>query len=174
VYVEPSRASRQTPIMITFRPLTPADAQSLFAIYADKEAMKFRGSKPMETLQDAEQYIRDQRVKKCSVLTLREGVEFKNRNVLIGSVMYRYDETKPEECEIGYSIGRTFWGRGFGHTILQQMLKALQDRADIKQIIAECHKDNMASIKVLAKAGFEYTGQVRPDISIYKKRNHPA
>lgn len=161
--------------MITFRPLTSADAQALFDIYSDKEAMKYRGSKPMKTLQDAEQYIRDQRVQKGTVLTLREGVELEDRNVLIGSVMYRFDETKPGVCEIGYSIGRKFWGRGYGHSTLQEMLKALQDRSDIEQIVAECHKENMASVKVLAKAGFEYTGQVStPDISIYRKRNHPA
>jgi len=138
-----------------FRPLTIADAQRLFEIYSDKEAMKYRGSMPLEQIKDAQAYIRDQELKRGSVLTVREGVVLSDSQTLIGSVMYRYDESKPGECEIGYSIGRRFWGQGYGHAILKQMLSVLQDRKNIEHIKAECHKENIASIKVLAKAGFE-------------------
>lgn len=135
------------------------DVTDLFKIYSDKEAMKYRGSKPMQTLDDAKQYVKNRELKEGNILTLREGIELVQTKELIGSVMYRYDEHKKNECEIGYSIGRQFWGQGFGKVIVKLMVKTLEEETSTQTITAWSNKENIASIKILEKLGFQQIDQ---------------
>jgi len=116
--------------------------------------MKFRGSKPMETLEAAVSYVENRRLLKDKTLTIREGVELVKTQELIGSIMYRFDEDRKKECEIGYSIGRKFWGQGFGKKIVRELLRSLEENESVAIVIAWSNKENIASIKILEKVGF--------------------
>ncbi|MEM9675040.1 MAG: GNAT family N-acetyltransferase [Bacteroidota bacterium] len=140
--------------LIILRELNMGDVHQLYAIYSDKEAMKYRGSKPMETIEDAKDYVRNKEVKEKEVTTIRKGVELTKTKELIGSVMYRFSEKSTHEYEIGYSIGRQFWGQGLGKEIVKTMLKAIEAKNEIKDIVAWCNKENIASIKILEDVGF--------------------
>ena len=144
---------------IRFRDLVLDDITSLCEIYSDKEAMKYRGSKPIETTEDAKEYISNQKLLKGSVLTIRKGIELLNPQELMGSVMYRFDKTQEKECEIGYSIGRKFWGKGFGKEIVKMLLESIQENKDIQNVIAWTNKENIASIKILERNGFQRVEQ---------------
>ena len=79
---------------VKFRELKMDDAKRLYEVYSDKEAMKFRGSKPMETLEDAKVFIRNQRLMNQELVTVRQGVESLKEAELIGSIMYRFNRVK--------------------------------------------------------------------------------
>ena len=64
--------------------------------------------------------------------------------------------------EIGYWIGRPYWGRGLATEAVRAAV-AWADRAWSRRwVIAGHFADNPASGRVLDKAGFLYTGVVRP------------
>jgi len=79
---------------VRFRPLKMSDVDDLFEIYSDQEAMKYRGSKPMKTIDDAKRYVEDQELFKDQTLTIRKGVELMKTKELIGSVMFRFHNKK--------------------------------------------------------------------------------
>lgn len=139
---------------IRFRPLIHGDVEALLMIYSDKEAMQYRGSPPMENFSDAEAFVLNQKHREGNVLTLRKGVELKKEETLIGSCMFRFDSTKIGECQIGYSIGRAFWGRGLGTEIVRMILHELKDQKEIHTVTAWCNKENKASLKILEHQGF--------------------
>jgi RimJ/RimL family protein N-acetyltransferase len=65
--------------------------------------------------------------------------------------------------EIGYWVGRPFWGRGFA----TEALRAFADAAQILGPLEAGHFiDNPASGRVLEKGGFAYTGEVSPLFSL--------
>lgn len=140
---------------ISIRNLKVNDANTLYKIYSDKEAMKYRGSKPMETVEEAKEFINTQELLKGKILTIRKGVESLKENELIGTIMYRFNEDNKKECEIGYSIGRKFWGKGFGKEIVKVILETLEKNRAIEKVIAWSNKENVASIKILEQNGFE-------------------
>ncbi len=144
---------------LRFRELKMDDAKRLYEVYSDKEAMKFRGSKPMETLEDAKEFIRNQRLVNQELVTVRQGVESLKEAELIGSIMYRFNRVKKNECEIGYSIGRKFWGQGFGNEIVKLMVETLKKNTEIENVIAWSNKANIPSIKILEKNGFTFIEQ---------------
>jgi RimJ/RimL family protein N-acetyltransferase len=62
-----------------------------------------------------------------------------------------------DEPEVGYWIGRDFWGKGIATQALAQFLAQLTQRP----LFAHAAKDNHASLRVLQKCGFEIVGYDR-------------
>jgi len=60
----------------------------------------------------------------------------------------------PTQREVTYWIGRPFWGRGIASRALASFLRGLKERP----LFARAAKDNLASIRVLEKCGFERFG----------------
>ena len=60
-------------------------------------------------------------------------------------------------AEIGYWIGRRFWGKGIASAALIAFLEELP----MRPLHARAAKDNIASIRVLEKCGFIITGTQR-------------
>ena len=59
------------------------------------------------------------------------------------------------EREVGYWLGREFWGKGIATRALSQFLEQLQ----IRPLYAHVAKHNVASMRVLEKCGFVVSGE---------------
>jgi len=60
-----------------------------------------------------------------------------------------------EEPEITYWLGKPYWGKGIATTALREFLNDVEPRP----IYARAAKDNLASLRVLAKCGFKICAQ---------------
>lgn len=63
------------------------------------------------------------------------------------------------ELEVGYWLGPGCHGRGYATEALRGLIGALRHCLPERRIVAECDPQNPASWRVLAKAGFQPTGQ---------------
>ncbi len=59
------------------------------------------------------------------------------------------------EREVGYWLGREFWGRGIASEALKQFLGVVQTRP----LVAHVAKHNLGSKRVLEKCGFKVIGE---------------
>jgi RimJ/RimL family protein N-acetyltransferase len=59
--------------------------------------------------------------------------------------------------EVRYWIGKRYWGKGIATRALSKFL----DHAKARSLYARAAKDNVASIRVLEKCGFEISGEDR-------------
>lgn len=73
--------------------------------------------------------------------------------------------------EVGYWFGRPFWGQGFATEAAQAFVG--QARA-LGPLGAGHFVDNPASGRVLAKAGFAYTGETKPLFSMARGESVPC
>lgn len=69
-------------------------------------------------------------------------------NQVAGYVLSYLDEGKPE---VGYWVGKEFWGKGIATRALAEFLSSANT---IRPIYARTAKDNQASKRVLEKCGF--------------------
>ena len=84
---------------------------------------------------------------------------------LVGVARVAAAEDGDPAPEVGYWIARPFWGRGFATEALQGAM-AWASRAWRRRALMAGHfTDNPASGRVLEKAGFLYTGEVRRGFS---------
>jgi RimJ/RimL family protein N-acetyltransferase len=63
------------------------------------------------------------------------------------------------DWEIGYWIGKPWWGRGFATEIGQALVELGTKTLGADRLIAGHYDDNPASGRVLEKLGFRYTGE---------------
>jgi RimJ/RimL family protein N-acetyltransferase len=59
-----------------------------------------------------------------------------------------------QEAHLGYLLGETYWGQGYGSEILKGLLTALVDHTELKKLTAGVDRTNIASARLLEKVGF--------------------
>lgn len=60
-----------------------------------------------------------------------------------------------KNAEIGYWIAEPFWGKGIATAVISQLVTYIFSNLDIIRIYAEVFSNNPASMKALAKNGFQ-------------------
>ena len=85
-----------------------------------------------------------------------------DERILVKTILYRgqiagsiLTHTWFGEPEVSYWLGREFWGRGIATRALIEFL----DYEERRPLYARVAKDNLASIRVLQKCGFEISGE---------------
>ena len=85
-------------------------------------------------------------------------IEWKENGKVIGNIaVVRLDE-ETESAEIGYCLGRAYWGRGIMPEALRAVIGYLFDTAGLNRIAAYHDVKNPRSGKVMEKAGMKFEG----------------
>ena len=71
--------------------------------------------------------------------------------------------------EIGYGIAENYQGHGYATEAVTTAVSWALQQDKINCVTAEVDKDNIASIRVLEKSGFELTGRIGEEGPIYWK-----
>ena len=66
----------------------------------------------------------------------------------------------PHSVEIGYCLGRRWWGKGYMPEVLDLLMSALEADRGVYRVWATCHVDNERSARVLQRAGFALEGRL--------------
>jgi RimJ/RimL family protein N-acetyltransferase len=77
------------------------------------------------------------------------------------------------EVELGYWIAKPHWGRGYATEAVRALL-GLARTLGHRKLVAKHFTDNPASGRVLGKAGFKPTGEVRLSYSLARGGEVPA
>ncbi len=86
------------------------------------------------------------------------GIALLDDNSIIGRIdLLRIDE-KNESCSFAYMLGKEFWGQGYGTEVLNAVFTFAFEKLEIKSIIADHISENIASGKVMQKAGMQLVG----------------
>ena len=81
---------------------------------------------------------------------------------VIGSIgIFRQGNIHRRTAELGYYIAEEYWGKGVMTEAVRQACAYVFDKSDIIRIYAEPFTYNIASCRVLEKAGFQYEGTLR-------------
>lgn len=137
---------------LTLRRHIIEDAEVLHQYFGlDPEMFRYSGWNPYATEQTAEETVR------CFIDSYTEdhfygwAIEYDGR--LIGTIgAYDYDpETR--SIEIGCSIERKSWRKGFAGEATQTVIAYLTDQEGIRCVRAWCAADNISSRRIMERAG---------------------
>lgn len=83
-------------------------------------------------------------------------------NKVVGSIgVFRQGNIHRQTAELGYYVAEEYWGKGIMTEAVKQICEYVFDKSDIIRIYAEPFAHNIASCRVLEKAGFQYEGTLR-------------
>ena len=81
---------------------------------------------------------------------------------VVGSIgIFRQGNIHRQTAELGYYIAEEYWGKGIMTEAVKQICEYVFDKSDIIRIYAEPFSYNVASCRVLEKAGFQSEGTLR-------------
>lgn len=135
------------------RELQKEDAKDLLAIYSDKEAMKYRGSKALESIAEAMAFINTKNDRQ-----LRLGVILSETEKLLGSLLLVSNPLE-NSIEIGFSFGKKYWNKGYASETLHMVERHACKKHRLNKFQAWCIRENSASNRVFEKAGFTLQSQ---------------
>jgi ribosomal-protein-alanine N-acetyltransferase len=84
-------------------------------------------------------------------------VNLKQSNEIIGFIfIHEREETKfLTTLNIGYLFGNSYWGKGYASEILSALVSHYKTKSNVSTLFAGVKTDNVTSIKVLEKCGFQ-------------------
>ena len=138
-----------------------SDARDLAAALSNKKVQdNLRDGLPYPyTEQDGKDYISD-------MLSANEDDTFAFAvtadNKVVGSIgVFRQGNIHRQTAELGYYVAEEYWSRGIMTEAVKQICEYVFSKSDILRIYAEPFAYNIASCRVLEKAGFQYEGTLR-------------
>jgi RimJ/RimL family protein N-acetyltransferase len=145
------------------------DAPRLAEMASERDIARMTSRMPHPfTLKDAEEFVVT-----VAGQDPRQANTFVIEHEDLGAVgvlgLFQADDPYPE---MGYWIGKPFWGRGLATEAVEGALAWARRRWARRAILAGHFDDNPASGRVLEKAGFLYTGERRTLFS--RARAEPA
>jgi len=146
---------------VCLRAPTPDDADALFALFADSEVMRYWSRPPMTARAEAEGLIGEILDGFAQRTILNWMVESRQDGALIGTcALFRID-ARHRRAEIGYSLRRDHWGRGFASEAVSLLLDWTFRTLGLHRIEADIDPRNDGSRRLLARLGFSSEGLLR-------------
>jgi RimJ/RimL family protein N-acetyltransferase len=157
---------------LLLRPPVPEDAEPLAPMYADPEVMRYLGDGRTLTREETERSVRRMiEGWEADGFGLFTTVRKEDEAVIgrIGLILWnpetwqttRADSDGPKELEVGYTLGRTFWGRGYATEAASAARDFAVERLAARRLIALIIFGNTASENVARKLGFGYERDIR-------------
>lgn len=88
-----------------------------------------------------------------------------NESEAIGCIGLRLgNDVHRKTAELGYWLGEPFWGRGIMTEAVTEFTRWAFEHFELQRISAELFEGNIASVRVLEKAGFVCEGRLRANV----------
>jgi [ribosomal protein S5]-alanine N-acetyltransferase len=146
---------------VSLRWISAADTDAFYAIYSNPEVMRYWSTPPLADRQAAVNLINKIHEDWKRRVILKWGIALREDNRLIGSITLFNLDFNHRRAEIGYALGRPYWGQGYMHEALMALLKYAFEELNLHRIEADVDPRNTASIKTVERLGFQREGYLR-------------
>ncbi|MBQ8072614.1 MAG: GNAT family N-acetyltransferase [Clostridia bacterium] len=163
-----SRYFHHPPVLETsrliLRPLRMRDARDLFSWCADPQVARYVLWSAHQSPRETRDYIRYMRHLYRERMPSSWGIVNRDGDQVIGTIGLMAWSPENSSCEIGYSLARECWGRGFMTEAASRLIRSLFEDLGVNRIEARHDLRNPASGRVLEKCGMLKEGVLRSGI----------
>ena len=141
---------------LLLRPWTEADAESLFEYAKDPEVGPVAGWPPHKSVEESLNIIQNVfQGSECYAICEKENGK------AIGAIELKLNghtdmTERDDECELGYWLGKPFWGRGYMPEAAEELIRHGFEDLGMTTIWCGYYDGNSKSRRVQEKVGFLY------------------
>ena len=147
---------------LRLRKFTESDADAVFRNWAsDDEVTKYLTWPTHRSVENSAGYIRFCLGTYQEDSSYQWGIELKETGELFGNISAVKVENQIDAVELGYVIGRRFWGNGYTQEAVKAVIDFFFNEVGANRIAARHDINNPNSGKVMKKAGMKYEGTLR-------------
>jgi ribosomal-protein-alanine N-acetyltransferase len=169
--VWPSSVPELASERLRLRAPVAGDAAALLSVLGDPEVTRYHNVPTLTTLAEAQAALGRLEERHAARDTIRWAIEPVGHGEMIGTVgLLRFD-LEHGRAEVGYELGRRWWGRGLAPEAVAAVVRYGFSVLGLHRIEAGVLPGNDASVRVLQKLGFVEEG-VRRDYLYFRGRFH--
>jgi [ribosomal protein S5]-alanine N-acetyltransferase len=150
----------ETPRLL-LRSITFDDVDEVFAVFSDPQVMRYWSTLPLENKEAAVKLVEEIQSGFELQQLLKWGIVLPSENRLIGTVTLFHPDFANFRAELGYALGRNYWGRGYMGETLRAVLDYAFNTLHFHRIEADVDPRNTASLRTLERLGFQREGYLR-------------
>lgn len=143
---------------LRLREFCPEDRDDLYAIFSEEEVARYYGLIPFKNVKRSDSVLK----RRIKLYHINNGIAWeltlKGSDTLIGGCRFKSWEKKSRVSEIAYELHPDHWNQGLMTEAVQAALVYGFNVVDLNRIEAWAATDNLGSIKVLEKCGFQHEG----------------
>lgn len=141
---------------LILRKWTEADAENLFEYAKDPDVGPIAGWPPHKSTEESLEIIRNVFCAEECYAICEKGV-----GKAIGAIELKLNghtnmTERGDECELGYWLGKPFWGRGFMSEAAKEMIRHGFEDMSMAKVWCGYYEGNLKSKRVQEKLGFIY------------------
>ena len=166
---------------LSLRIVQRADLPALLSVNGDPQVTRFVPYPTWTTLVDAEAWFERMAGIQASGTALQFVLVERAQSKPVGTcLLFRYDEGS-QRAELGYVLGREYWGRGYMLEALHALLQYAFADIGLRRVEAEVNPVNVPSTRLLERIGFLREGVLRQrwidaghahDVNVYGLLRH--
>ena len=166
---------------VLVRPIAESDLPALLEVNSSEEVTALLPYATWKSMADAEAWLKRTEDLQATGLAIQFVVVLKSTGSAIGTcLLFRFEE-KSARAELGYVLGRAYWGRGFMQEALAALLGCAFATMGLRRVEAEVDTRNLSSARLLLRLGFTKEGLLRQrwvakgevkDVEIYGLLSH--
>jgi RimJ/RimL family protein N-acetyltransferase len=146
---------------LVLRWISEDDVDSLYEIFSDPQVMRYWSTAPLSN-RDAAADLQ------CEIAESNEngrmfkwGIALRDSNTVIGTTTLFNLSLDNGRAELGYAMGRAYWGKGYMNEALKALVSYSFDVMELRRLEADVDPRNAASIRTLERLGFQREGFLR-------------
>jgi [ribosomal protein S5]-alanine N-acetyltransferase len=149
---------------LRLRPFTFDDVAAVFALVSDPEVARFVRFEAHRTPAETRAFL--ELVEQC----YRRGEPFawaivrREDDRLIGSCGFVSQAGEKKSAEIGYWLGKRYWGEGYAAEAARALVRFGFERMNLERLEAKCFVENRAGQRVIEKLGMKLEGTDRSEM----------
>jgi ribosomal-protein-alanine N-acetyltransferase len=152
-----------TTTRLQLREMVPADADQLYAYNQDPDFTRYEEGASMSDIEfrGILEGIIAERWQNPRTSFYVAIVHPDEPYITLGSIYVAIRDESHKQGEIGYVLGKPYWGRGYATEAGRAMLDFGFKTLGLHRIYAECNSENIASVRVLEKMGMRREGHLK-------------
>ena len=146
-------------VRLRLRKPIAADAKAIFSRYAqDPEVTKYVSWRAHQKVAETREFVTSCLVSRKAGKAFHWVIERRDNHQLLGMMTARADDQK---WELGYVLARSNWGKGYMTEAVKGVVDWAFKQPEIFRVWAVCDVDNLASARVMERAGMKREGILR-------------
>jgi ribosomal-protein-alanine N-acetyltransferase len=159
------------------------DADAVYKYMSDREVLEFYDVEPYASIDQAKGEVKFEIESFKIKRRLRWGIARKEDNKIIGNCGFHDIVKSYFRAEVGYILDKQYWRQGIMTEVLNTVIPFGFENMGLNRIEAQLYPENIASVKLAEKLGFEKEGILKEyefirnkfyDVAVYSllKRNY--
>ncbi len=146
---------------LVLRPILKEDAPAALEVFSDARTMEYWSNEPITTLAEAELLIQKDIEWAALDSTRAWAITLAGTDRYMGKITLFQISQQNRRGEIGYLLGRKYWGKGYMTEAMASVLSYAFDGLKLHRVEADTDPDNLPSLALLDRFGFTREGLFR-------------